>query len=78
MISVCFVCLGNICRSPTAEGVMLKKLKDHNLQDAIVIDSAGTSAYHVGERADARSRECAQKREAMNTESSSTIYEARF
>ena len=62
MISVCFVCLGNICRSPTAEGVMLKKLKDHNLQDAIVIDSAGTSAYHVGERADARSRECAHKR----------------
>ena len=62
MISVCFVCLGNICRSPTAEGVMLKKLKDHNLQEAIVIDSAGTSAYHVGERADARSRECAHKR----------------
>ena len=62
MISVCFVCLGNICRSPTAEGVMLKKLKDHNLQDVIAIDSAGTSAYHVGERADARSRECAQKR----------------
>ena len=62
MISVCFVCLGNICRSPTAEGVMLKKLKDYNLQDAIVIDSAGTSAYHVGERADARSRECAHKR----------------
>ena len=62
MLSVCFVCLGNICRSPTAEGVMLKKLKDHNLQDAIVIDSAGTSAYHVGERADARSRECAHKR----------------
>ena len=62
MISVCFVCLGNICRSPTAEGVMLKKLKDHNLQDAIAIDSAGTSAYHVGERADPRSRECANKR----------------
>ena len=62
MISVCFVCLGNICRSPTAEGVMLKKLKDHKLQDVIVIDSAGTSAYHVGERADARSRECALKR----------------
>ena len=62
MISVCFVCLGNICRSPTAEGVMLKKLKDHKLQDVIAIDSAGTSAYHVGERADARSRECAYKR----------------
>ena len=62
MVSVCFVCLGNICRSPTAEGVMLKKLKDHNLQEAIIIDSAGTSAYHVGERADARSRECAQRR----------------
>ena len=61
-MSVCFVCLGNICRSPTAEGVMLKKLKTHNLQDVITVDSAGTSAYHVGERADVRSRECAHKR----------------
>jgi protein-tyrosine phosphatase len=62
MISVCFVCLGNICRSPTAEGVMLKKLEEQDLHETIRIDSAGTSAYHVGEKADARSRECALKR----------------
>ena len=54
------MCLGNICRSPTTEGAC--KIERSNLQGAIVVDSAGTSAYHVGERADARSRECAQER----------------
>ena len=62
MVSVCFVCLGNICRSPTAEGIMLSKIRDQNLELQIHIDSAGTSAYHVGETADSRSRDCAQKR----------------
>ena len=62
MISVCFVCLGNICRSPTAEGVMLHKLRSLGLENKIRVDSAGTSAYHIGERADIRSRECAELR----------------
>ena len=62
MISICFVCLGNICRSPTAEAVMVKKIHEQNLQDIIHIDSAGTAAYHVGEMADTRSQEHAKQR----------------
>ena len=61
-VAVCFVCLGNICRSPTAEGVMIQLVSDAGLRDLIRIDSAGTGAYHVGERADARSRAAAEAR----------------
>lgn len=56
-----FVCLGNICRSPTAEGVFQYLVNQAGLQAYFEIDSAGTSAYHVGERADARSREVAER-----------------
>ncbi len=59
---VLFVCLGNICRSPTAEGVMQKLVVDRGLADSIEIDSAGTGSWHVGERADARMRRHASKR----------------
>ncbi len=62
IVQVCFVCLGNICRSPTAEGVMQRIVDDSGLGDKIRIDSAGTAAYHVGERADKRSREAARSR----------------
>jgi protein-tyrosine phosphatase len=62
VVSVCFVCLGNICRSPTAEGVMHMLVREAKYDDRIRIDSAGTGAYHVGERADARSREEARRR----------------
>jgi len=62
MIRVCFVCLGNICRSPTAEGIMLALVEEAGLTGHIEIDSAGTGAWHVGERADARSREVASRR----------------
>ena len=55
-VSLCFVCLGNICRSPTAEGVMKKLVDDAGLSPRIMIDSAGTGDYHVGEQADPRSR----------------------
>lgn len=54
-IRVCFVCLGNICRSPTAEGIMLHLLREAGLSQRFTIDSAGTGAYHVGEPADSRS-----------------------
>lgn len=54
-VRVCFVCLGNICRSPTADGVMVKLVEDAGLAEHIVVDSAGTSAHHVGEGADRRS-----------------------
>lgn len=62
MIRVCFVCLGNICRSPTAEGIMLALVDEAGLDHAIAVDSAGTAAYHVGERADERSRQTARER----------------
>ncbi len=51
MVNVLFVCLGNICRSPMAEGVFRQMVKDAGLEDAIRVDSAGTASYHVGEQA---------------------------
>lgn len=51
---ILFVCLGNICRSPAAEGVMRSLLKKENLDDRIFVDSAGTIDYHAGECADIR------------------------
>ena len=54
MIKVLFVCLGNICRSPAAEGVFLQLLKDKSLIGEFQVDSAGTSGQHAGERADKR------------------------
>lgn len=62
MIRVCFVCLGNICRSPTAEGVMRHLVEKAGLKDAIQIMSAGTGAWHVGEAPDPRSRATAEGR----------------
>jgi protein-tyrosine phosphatase len=61
-ISVCFVCLGNICRSPTAEGVMASLVADAGLADRILVDSAGTGGWHVGDRADRRARSEASRR----------------
>ena len=59
---ICFVCLGNICRSPTAEGVMQKLVDDAGLGDRITIDSAGTGDWHAGELADPRTRRAAEGR----------------
>jgi protein-tyrosine phosphatase len=61
-VSVCFVCLGNICRSPTAEAVMRHVAAEAGLAHAIEIDSAGTGAYHAGEPPDARSVAAARRR----------------
>lgn len=62
MVHVCFVCLGNICRSPTAEGVMKFMVQKENLTKRIHIDSAGTSSFHKGEPADPRSQKAAHVR----------------
>lgn len=56
-----FVCLGNICRSPLAEGIARKQLNENGLQDKVEIASSGTGDYHVGEDADPRARACAEK-----------------
>lgn len=61
-ISVLFVCMGNICRSPTAEGVFRARVVDAGVEDLFVIDSAGTHAYHIGEQPDQRSQVFAKKR----------------
>ena len=63
MTKVLFVCMGNICRSPTAEGVFRHKVEQNNLQNQISIDSAGTHAYHVGNSPDKRAQEAALKRD---------------
>ncbi len=59
---VLFVCLGNICRSPTAHGVFETLVAQHNLERLIEVDSAGTAAYHVGNPPDKRSVAAAQQR----------------
>jgi protein-tyrosine phosphatase len=61
-IKVLFVCMGNICRSPTAEGVFTQLVKAKNLHDVFEIDSAGTHAYHVGEAPDLRAQKAARDR----------------
>lgn len=62
MINILFVCMGNICRSPSAEAVMNGVIKNNNLQDRIKCDSAGTIGYHEGEPADKRMKMYASKR----------------
>ena len=62
MKRVLFVCLGNICRSPTAEGVMRRLIEENGLEDEIEIDSAGTGGWHVGAPPDRRAAEAAARR----------------
>lgn len=57
-----FVCLGNICRSPTAEGVMRQLVREEGLEDSIELDSAGTGGWHVGSPPDARAVAAARAR----------------
>jgi protein-tyrosine phosphatase len=59
---VLFVCLGNICRSPTAEGVMRRLVREAGLEDRITIDSAGTGGWHVGSAPDERATAAARRR----------------
>lgn len=59
---VLFVCMGNICRSPTAEGVLRQFIRQNNLGDKVEVDSAGTHGYHVGEAPDSRTQRAAAVR----------------
>ncbi|MGA7815447.1 low molecular weight protein-tyrosine-phosphatase [Caballeronia sp.] len=61
-IAVCFVCLGNICRSPSAEGVMAYQVRRAKLSERIVIDSAGTGDWHIGQPPDERAQRAAKRR----------------
>ncbi|MDH3756706.1 MAG: low molecular weight phosphotyrosine protein phosphatase [Gammaproteobacteria bacterium] len=61
-VSVLFVCMGNICRSPTAEGVFRHHVSAAGLDKLFEIDSAGTHAYHVGEPPDRRAQQAAARR----------------
>ena len=62
-MKILFVCLGNICRSPTAEGVMRHVVREAGLEDRIEIDSAGTGGWHVGAPPDERATAAARRRE---------------
>jgi len=62
MVKVLFVCMGNICRSPTAHGMFRALVEKEGLSQAIEIDSAGTHAYHVGSAPDRRAQATAQER----------------
>ncbi|HKJ09890.1 MAG TPA: low molecular weight protein-tyrosine-phosphatase [Gammaproteobacteria bacterium] len=61
-VRVLFVCLGNICRSPTAQGMFTHLVESEGMLDRIEIDSAGTHAYHVGNPPDPRAQEAATRR----------------
>lgn len=61
MIKVLFACLGNICRSPLAEGIFNRRVEEQNLAHIISSQSVGTSDYHIGEPADRRSIQVAQQ-----------------
>ena len=72
---ILFVCLGNICRSPAAEGVFKQKIKERDLEKLFVVDSAGTGGWHVGNLADPRMRETALSRGIELTSRSRQIEE---
>jgi protein-tyrosine phosphatase len=61
-VKLLFVCMGNICRSPTAEGVMRGLLREQGLEGVVEVDSAGTGAWHVGDPPDARATAAARAR----------------
>ena len=62
-VRLLFVCLGNICRSPTAEGVMRALVRERGLEDRVEVDSAGTAGWHVGEPPDPRAVTAARLRD---------------
>jgi len=61
-VSVLFVCMGNICRSPTGEGVFLAAVRESGFEQRIIVDSAGTIGYHTGNPADRRMSAAAKRR----------------
>tara|TARA_Y100001968_G_C19150386_1_gene615879 strand:- start:217 stop:690 length:474 start_codon:yes stop_codon:yes gene_type:complete len=74
-IKILFVCLGNICRSPAAEGIFKQKIKERGLEKSFTVDSAGTGSWHVGNLPDQRMRETALTRGLNLTSRSRQIKE---
>jgi protein-tyrosine phosphatase len=64
MIRVLFVCMGNICRSPMAEGIFRKLIRERGLEGRFEVDSAGTGGWHAGEEADPRARRVLERHDA--------------
>ncbi|HAA14187.1 MAG TPA: protein tyrosine phosphatase [Cytophagales bacterium] len=77
-MNVLFVCLGNICRSPMAEGVFTQLVRERGWEDRISIDSAGTSSYHIGELPDPRARHTMQRHGVTLTSRARQFTEADF
>jgi protein-tyrosine phosphatase len=77
-VRVLFVCLGNICRSPLAEGCFEHLVGERGLSERFVIDSAGTGAWHVGEKADRRMRQTAERHGFRLTSLARQFVEADF
>ena len=75
MVKVLFVCMGNICRSPTAEGVFRHLVNQEGLEDVIEIDSAGTIGFHIGNPPDLRATEAAKLRDIDISNQRSRIVE---
>ena len=76
--SVLFVCLGNICRSPTAEGVMRHLLAEEGLSDQVLVDSAGTGGWHKGEPPDRRATLTARERDIVLSGQSRVVRDEDF
>jgi protein-tyrosine phosphatase len=77
--SVLMVCLGNICRSPTAEGVFRSRVQAAGLTELIKVDSAGTSSWHIGEPPDGRSiRAAARRRYDLSRQRARQVLESDF
>ncbi|MDH5598401.1 MAG: low molecular weight phosphotyrosine protein phosphatase, partial [Cyclobacteriaceae bacterium] len=72
-IKILFVCLGNICRSPLAKGIMQEKINKMGLKDYFHIDSCGTSDYHIGDSPDQRTTENAKNHGLLLTNSARQI-----
>jgi protein-tyrosine phosphatase len=78
-VKVLFVCMGNICRSPTAQGVFEQLVETHGLSELVLVDSAGTHAYHVGEQPDQRAAQAAARRGIdMSSQRARRVSEADF
>jgi len=77
-ISVLFVCLGNICRSPAAEAIFQSLINDKGVGNQFIVDSAGTGNWHVGKKADSRMRFAAKQRNINITSHARQIREDDF